>query len=152
MNRQKAMNIGGVQGLKLAGIGLLIAYMMMAVMAEHLFWFIEMDSILYLVIGAAIFLAMGYYWGTKAGIAIIMKSKHSIGTGILYGLITLITTSVLSTLPGFFIERMDVYYLLAIMICIPLFGLIPAVIASIWFGWSIRERGLAHGPIQWHQL
>lgn len=152
MNRQKAMNIGGEQGLKLSAIGLLIAYMMMAYMAEELFWFIGMNSILYVVIGAAIFLAMGYYWGTRAGITIIMKSKNSIGTGILYGLITLMTGSILSGLPGFFIEGMDIYYFLMPMISVFIFGFIPAVIASIWFGWSIRERGLAYGPIQWHQL
>ena len=152
MNRQKAMNIGGEQGLKLTGVGLVIAYMMMAYMTEHLFWIARMDFVLNLVIGAAIFLVMGYYWGTKAGIAIIMKSKSSIGTGILYGLITLVTTAFLSGLPGFFMEEMDIAYLFGPLVLITLFGFIPAVITSIWFGWSIRERGLAYGPIQWHQL
>lgn len=152
MNRQKAMNIGGVQGLKLAGIGLAVFYVEMAFLCEEVFWFIGMRYILNVIIGAIVLLGMGYYWGTKAGIAIIIKSQSGIGIGILYGLIILITTAFLSSVPGFLFGGMDTLLLYGPMLLIILLGIVPAAIVSIWFGWSIRKKGLAYGPIQWHQL
>ena len=142
MNRQKAMNIGGEQGLKLSAIGLAVFYVEMAFLFEEVFWFIGIRYILNVIIGAIAFLVMGYYWGTKAGIAIIIKSKSGIGIGILYGLIILITTAFLSSVPGFLFGGMDTLLLYGPMLLIIFFGFIPAVIASIWFGWSIEQKGL----------
>lgn len=148
MTKYTAEAIGGEQGLTCSAIGIVTAYLMMALMIADPLWITEMDNtLLNLVIGAVIMLALGYLLGKKAGYAIIIEKRAPVLTGILYGMATLAGTAFLSGWVGFFqegIQREIINgirsYILGPFVLITIFGSIPAIVTSIWFGLSIKKR------------
>lgn len=100
--------------------------------------------------GIAFFYGMGYFFGKKAGIEILVKKRNYILTGIKYGILTLITATFLTSLIGFFQEGIDNIggfsnpfydYIFKPMYWILMYGILPAIVIGILFGLTIKLNG-----------
>lgn len=161
MNRQKAMNIGGEQGLKSGAIGLVLAEVITGLMFGDFLWAFKLSILTNIIIGAGILLVVSYLYGMAAGNLIIVKGWNAWWTGLLFGMLAFFSTGFLVGVPGFFMEGLDshfglrdriVDYIFKPFFWISLFGFIPTIVISLWFGWSIKKKGLMHRPMQWYQL
>ena len=145
-----AKKIGAKQALKFVSLGLGIAYLIMSLLAGPLF-LIEVTSLyLNLICAIVIMYISGFFYGQKAGIAILRKRRNYMLVGFLYALLTLVTTTFLASWIGFFREGINkigsqddpfVDYIGRPMFAITIFGLIPVVVVGIWFGKSIFKKG-----------
>lgn len=92
----------------------------------------------------------GFFYGQRAGIAILIKGQNYIWIGFLYALLTLETTTFLASWVGFLQQGISkigspddpfVDYIGKPMFAITIFGLIPVIGVGIWFGMSIFKKG-----------
>jgi hypothetical protein len=160
MTATEAKRIGGKQGLIFGGLGILIAQLIMTAMisADKSFfkafvWFLEVDYRLNLFIGCIIMLFFGYYYGTIAGKAILLKQRNFVFVGFLCAIAVLLTTAFLAGWVGFFQEGIDNIgtndnpfedYIFKPLFWVTLFGIIPALLLGIWFGGQIKRKGKKH--------
>lgn len=159
MTEEEAKSIGSSQAIISVWIGLLIAYLIMAYFSSSweqegilkgISWIIEIEFKLNLFIGVMIMLLSGHFFGKIAGKAIIIKRRNFGITGILCGLGVLFSTAIFSGWTGFFREGIDNIntpddpfedYILKPFYWITFFGLIPACVVGLWFGWRIKVKG-----------
>ncbi|WP_133162760.1 hypothetical protein [Flavipsychrobacter stenotrophus] len=154
MTRAEARKIGGRKGLISSVVGLITAYLIMAMMTGiggrgmDLGWIADAGMQLNMVLGAVIMLISGYLWGQLAGITILINKKNHLVAGILCGIGALMTTAFLSGLPGFLLEGMPwkysikegfESYVVKPFTWITVFGIIPAVAVGVWMGWRIKR-------------
>ena len=154
MTKTEATKIGGRKGLISSAVGIVAAYLIMAMMTGiggrgmDLGWIADAGMQLNMVLGALIMLANGYLWAQMAGIAILINKKNHLVAGILCGVAALMTTACLSGLPGFLIEGMPwkysikegfESYVVKPFIWITIFGIVPAVVVGVWMGWRIKR-------------
>ena len=144
MDTETAKNIGTKLAIKSISIGVIIAYLMMTVITsgvqtsffEGLFWIIRVrsEAVQDFLIGIAAFYACGYYFGGKAGIAILLKQHSYLWAGPCWGLFTLLSTVFFASILSFNFNNIAwiVFY-------IGIFGLIPALLVGLWFGWKIKR-------------
>lgn len=156
MTVTEARRTGSRQGLITAGLGLLIAQMIMMGMfsidqglTDSFLWFVDIDYKLNVVIGAIILLACGHFYGQLAGKLIVINNRNYILTGIVTGIVSLWTTVFLASWTGFFREGIqnigtpdDPFYdyIIKPIYWVNIFGLIPATLLGIYFGARIKKR------------
>lgn len=148
MTAREAYKTGGRYGLWAAVAGLVVAYLMMALMSQgNMLWVFDQSYIVNLLAGAAILLLSGYWWGRLAGKLILVNQYNFILVGIICGMVTLVSATFLSGWVGFFQEGiryslpggfMD--YVIRPVILVMIFGVIPAAIAGTWMGWRIKKK------------
>ena len=169
MDTETAKNIGTKLAIKSISIGVIIAYLLMGIglsgvqtsFFEGLFWIIRIRSEavqnFLIVIGA--FYACGYYFGGKAGIAILAKQRSYLWVGPRWGLFTLLSTAFFASILGYSqVVIRDMYsmgsaskmstdllinnftnFISWVVFYILIFGLIPALLVGLWFGWKIKR-------------
>jgi hypothetical protein len=159
MDIKTAKQIGKRLALKSALIGLLIAYILFAwvtygwdeKLSKAVFWIFDVEFWYHLLIGSIGLLAMAYFFGQLAGVEILVKRKNEIWIGIKYGLITLLTGTLIGSSVGFIQEGIDNiggfsnpfydYYFKPIY-WVTIFGIVPVIIVGLWFGKQIKRKGL----------
>jgi hypothetical protein len=153
MTKEAAQLVGRNEALKFVTVGLIIAYLIMALLAGFS-WFLLADYQLNLLIAIAAMYACGYFYGRLAGVAILIKGKGYLWIGFLYGFLTLITATFISSWTGFFqqgIKEMgevnDPFgdYIFKPLFLVTIVGLIPVSLVGFWFGHRIRKKGTALG-------
>ncbi len=156
MTEKDAKGIGGKQGLISAGLGLLIAQLIMTTFVsldkdfvEAFFWFTTIEYKLNIFIGSCIMLSCGQLYGRLAGKAILIKKWNFITAGCLCGMGVLLTTAFLAGWTGFFQEGIHnietiynslVDYILKPFSMVTIFGAIPALIVGAWCGAKIKTK------------
>ena len=162
MTQKEAEKIGGALGLVYAGVGIIIAQLIfMTILASEkgfwkgFFWFTTVNYKLNLFIGIVMICSCGYYYGKLAGKQILFKERHFVLVGILTGIAVLISTAFLSGWTGFFQEGIRnigtddnpfVDYILKPFFWITLFGIIPAIIVGVIFGFNIVKKATRQYP------
>lgn len=160
MTETLAKKIGSRQGLICAGLGVLIAQIIMTAMmssdqnlSKAFFWFTRVDYKLNLLIGAVILFICGHFYGQFAGKAILFKRHNYIIVGFLSGMAVLLTTAFLSGWTGFFQEGLDNLgtddnpfedYIFKPLYWVTIFGILPAFLVGLWFGRQIKIKGKRH--------
>ena len=155
MTEFEAKKIGSRQGLISVGLGILIAQLIMTSASSQngivnsFLWFTSFRYNLNILIGIIIMLLSGHYFGQLSGVAILIKKRNYILTGILCGMAILITTAFLSSCTGFFQEGIkqlgtndDPFedYILKPAFWIFSIGLLPTFLVGIWFGRQIKKH------------
>jgi len=150
ITEETAKKTGAKQALKFVSVGLGIAYLIMSLLAGPLFLIEATSLYLNLICAIVIMYILGFFYGQRAGIAILIKEKNYIWIGFLYALLTLVTTIFLASWVGFFqygINKIGtpddpfVDYIGRPMFAITIYGLIPVIGVGIWFGTSIFKKG-----------
>jgi hypothetical protein len=155
-----AKQIGQRLAVESALIGLLIAYSIVGGLllstsnmnfGKALFWILDVGFWYHLIIGALGLVTMAYLFGQRAGVEILVKQKNDLWTGVKYGLITLLTGTLIGSSVGFIQEGLhniggfsnpfyDYYF--KPLYWVTVFGTIPVVIVGLRFGRQIKRRGL----------
>ena len=151
-----AKQIGQRLAIKSGLIGLLLAYLIFGgllyswdmELLKALFWIFDVEFWYHLLIGAIGLLIMAYFFGQLAGVEILIKRRNEKLTGIKYGLLTMITGTLVGSSVGFIQEGIDNIgfsnpifdYYFKPMYWVTIFGIIPATIVGQWFGRKIKRR------------
>lgn len=158
-----AKQIGQRLGIIAGIIGLLIAYSMFITLyyvtgsklSSALIWITKIEFIPNISIGAIGLIIMSYFFGKLAGIDILIKKKNHIWTGIKYGVLILVTGTLIGSTVGFIEEGIDNIgsfdnpfydYLIKPVYWVTIAGIIPVTMVGIWFGWSIKKQGAKQTP------
>lgn len=158
MDTNTAKHIGQQLAMKSAGVGLLIAYVLFGwviyswdqKLVHALFWIFDVEFWYHLLIGAIGLLTMAYYFGRQAGVEILMKRRNENFVGIKYGILTLVTGTLLGCSVGFFLEGLDDIggmsnpfydYYFKPLYWVMMFGIIPVIIVGMIFGKQIKRKG-----------
>lgn len=159
MDRKIAKQIGQRLAIKSALIGLTIAYLLFGYITygwspqffKAFFWIVDVEFLFHLLVGAFGLLAMAYFFGQLAGIDILIKKKNDLLTGIKYGILTLITGTLIGSTVGFIQEGIDEIggfsnpffdYYFKPLYWITMLGIIPVLIVGIWFGRQTKKQGM----------
>ena len=159
MDIKTAKQIGQRLAIKSGLIGLLIGYIIFGGLlfswdmkfTKALFWIFDVEFGYHLIIGAIGLLTMSYFFGQLAGIDILVKRKNELWTGVKYGLIILVTGTLIGSSVGFIEEGLDNIgtpddpfydYYFKPLYWVKMFGIIPVVIVGLWFGRQIKRQGL----------
>ena len=159
MDKGQAKLIGQRLAIKSALIGLTIAYIIFGgliyswdeKLLKSAFWIFDVDFWYHLIIGAIGLLTMAYFFGQLAGVEILIKRRNEFLTGIKYGLITLLTGTLIGSSVGFIQEGLNNIgefsnpfydYYFKPLYWVTMFGIIPVVIVGLWFGRQIKKQGL----------
>ncbi len=158
MEIKTAKHIGQRLAIKSGLIGLLIAYILFAMLtyswdeklSKAIFWIFDVEFWYHLMFGAIGLLAMAYFFGQLAGVEILVNRKNDLWTGVKYGLIILLTGTLIGSSVGFIQEGVDNiggfsnpfydYYFKPIY-WVTMFGLVPVIIVGLWFGRQIKRQG-----------
>ncbi len=129
-------------------IGLLIAYLLFAwvtyswdrELSKAIFWIFDVEFWYHLLIGALGLLVMAYFFGQLTGVEILVNKKNELWTGVKYGLIILLTGTLIGSSVGFIQEGIDeiggtstpVYdYYFKPLFWVTLFGILPVIIVGL---------------------
>ena len=154
-----AKHIGRRLAIKSGLIGLLIAYILFGCLTfsweqnlfKAIFWIFDIGFWYHLLIGAIGLLTMAYFFGQLAGVEILVKRKNEVWTGIKYGLITLVTGTLIGSSVGFVQEGVDNIgrfgnpfydYYFKPLYWVIMFGIVPVIIVGFLFGRQIKKQGL----------
>ena len=158
MDPKTAKQIGQRLGLRSAFIGLVTAYLIYSGVllqlgdkpAHAFLWLFYDDYAINTIVGAIGLLLMGWLFGELAGHQIIFKKRNELLIGVLTGLLTLLTGTLIGSTVGYFQEGFDnsdvlealFDYYYKPLFWVTVFGTIPAIIVGIWFGRQIKKQGL----------
>ena len=159
MDKGQAKLIGQRLAIKSVLIGLTIAYIIFGgliyswdeKLLKSAFWIFDVDFWYHLIIGAIGLLTLAYFFGQLAGVEILINRRNEFLTGIKYGLITLLTGTLIGSSVGFIQEGLDNIgefsnpfydYYFKPLYWVTMFGIIPVVIVGLWFGRQIKKQGL----------
>jgi len=156
MTEIKAKQIGSRTALLSAGIGTLIAQIIMTCLVsldmnilKAFLWFTTVNYKLNIFVGVILLFTASYFYGQIAGKQILIKDRNHILVGFLTGMLVLITTAFLSSWVGFFQEGLDNIgtsddpfedYIFKPLFWVTIIGLIPAFLVGIWFGSRINSQ------------
>lgn len=164
MDTRTAKHIGQKLAIKSTLIGLLIAYILFGLVIfswdqklfNAIFWILNVEFWYHLLIGAIGLLTMGYFFGRLAGVEILVKRKNELLIGIKYGLLTLVTGTLIGSSVGFIQEGVDDIggfsnpfydYYFKPLYWVTMYGIIPVLIVGIMFGRQIKRNGkIFDGP------
>ncbi|CAN5883958.1 hypothetical protein BH11BAC7_BH11BAC7_06890 [soil metagenome] len=141
-----AKKTGALQALKAISAGFLVAYILMAFMEHDALWLFGYEYALILVFGILITFASGFLFGGMAGVAILINKRNALLTGIVYGFLTVWTSTFLTSLFGLFMEGIgteDVFinYIWKPLWLVTMFGSLPILFVGLWFGSSVKASG-----------
>jgi hypothetical protein len=158
VDTKEAKKIGRHIAIKSGLIGLCIAYLLFAVIKlswntnykKALFWIVDIEFKFHLFIGAVGLLTMAYFFGQLAGVEILIKKRNYWLAGVKYGILVLITGTLIGSSVGFLQEGIkniggfsnpfyDYYF--KPMYWILMFGIVPAIIVGLLFGLQIKKQG-----------
>jgi len=159
VDRKAAKQIGQRLAIKSGLIGLVIAYALFGWVSygwdsnlfKAIFWIVDVEFWYHLLIGTVGLLAMGYFFGQLAGVDILIKKKNDLLTGVKYGLLTLVTGTLIGSSVGFIQEGIDDIggfgnpfydYYFKPMYWVTIFGIVPVIVVGLWFGRQIKRHGL----------
>ncbi len=140
--------IGYGQAFKAITIGLIIAYIIMALMAGP-FWLFQFDYAPTILFGALVIYIAGYFFGGLTGIWISKQSKLAIPLGIVAGFLIVWTGTFFGSLIGFMKEGLpnqsDISeslhdYIYKPIALVTIYGFLPIIVVGIWFGLSIKKK------------
>ena len=143
-----AKKIGYIQAFKAISIGLLIAYLIMALLAGPL-WLFELTYTPTLIFAAVVLYVAGYFWGGIAGKLIIIKRYPSSLVGLVSGFTIIWSATFIGSLIGFFNEGLPNKfannnpvedYILKPILMVSFWGFIPIFGIGVWYGVSIKRR------------
>jgi hypothetical protein len=154
-----AKQIGQRLAIKSGLIGLFIAYIIFGGLLyswdmklfKAVFWIFDVEFWYHLIIGAIGLLTMAYFFGRLAGVEILVKKRNELLTGIKYGLLTLVTGTLIGSSVGFIQEGIDNIggfgnpfydYYFKPMYWVIIYGMVPVIIVGLWFGRQIKRQGL----------
>jgi hypothetical protein len=157
MTPSEAKRTGAKHAVKAAAVGLLIAQLiMMSVLSEvseslsdAFLWFRRFGFGANILTGVFLLLVAALVFGRIAGVQILIKERNYILTGIICGLLTLLTGALAGSLVGFFADGISEYrtvgesafdYIVKPVYWILLFGAIPVLLTGIWLGWRIANK------------
>jgi hypothetical protein len=140
--------IGYRQAFKAVTVGLVIAYVIMALMAGPL-WLFQFDYAPTILFAAFMIYVAGYFFGGLTGIWISKQSRLSILFGIIGGFLIVWTATFFGSLVGFMKEGLPNQseisepihdYIYKPMALVTIFGFLPIILVGIWFGLSIKKK------------
>lgn len=157
MDKKTAKQIGQRLAMKSGIVGLTIAYIIFGWVTyswdskflNAIFWIANVEFAFHLIIGAIGLMTMAYYFGQHAGMDILIKKKNDLFTGVKYGLLTLVTGTLIGSSVGFFQEGIDNIggfsnpffdYYFKPMYWVTIFGILPTIIVGMWFGRQIKKQ------------
>jgi hypothetical protein len=143
-----AKKIGSKKALKGVVAGLTIAYLIMIWFSQGfgflyaLLWFKNVEYKFNLVVGVIAILFAGHFFGQKAGLDILIKSKNKFWTGVRCSFSTVLGATVIASLVGILQhigvdDKVFFNYMVKPLFWVAFFGLIPIIIVGLWFGKSI---------------
>lgn len=144
-----AKKIGYRQAFKAITIGLIVAYLIMALLAGP-FWIFGFEYAATLIFAALMLYGTGFLFGGLAGRAIIINKYPSVFVGIISGFIIVWSGTFIGSLVGFFSEGLPNKspisepfndYILKPLLMVSFWGFIPIVAVGVWYGLSIKRRG-----------
>lgn len=118
---------------------------------KAVFWIFEVEFWYSLLVGAIGLLTMAYIFGRFAGVEILIKKRNELLTGIKYGLLILVTGTLIGSSVGFIQEGIDNFggvtnpiydYYFKPMYWVTIYGIVPVIIVGLWFGRQIKKQGL----------
>ena len=159
MEIKTAKHIGQRLAIKSGLIGLLIAYSIFGgllyswgmELLKAVFWIFEVEFWYSLLVGAIGLLTLAYIFGRFAGVEILIKKRNELLTGIKYGLLILVTGTLIGSSVGFIQEGIDNFggftnpfydYYFKPMYWVTIYGIVPVIIVGLWFGRQIKKQGL----------
>ena len=140
--------IGYRQAFKAITVGLVIAYVIMALMAGP-FWLFQFDYAPTILFAAVMIYIAGYFVGGLTSIWISKQSRLAILFGIIGGFLIVWTGTFFGSLVGFMKEGLPNNseisepihdYIYKPLGLVTIFGLLPIIIVGIWFGLSIKKK------------
>jgi hypothetical protein len=140
--------IGYTQAFKAITVGLVIAYVIMALMAGP-FWLFQFDYAPTILFAAIMIYIAGYFFGGLTGILISKRSQLAILFGIVGGFLIVWTATFFGSLIGFINEGLPNKseisepihdYIYKPIALVTIFGLLPIILVGIWFGLSIKKK------------
>ena len=157
MDKRTAQQIGGFLAIKSSCIGLIIAYVLYGYvnyswdhrLYNSVFWIIKVEYLFNLLVGAIGLILMAWLFGQLAGIAIPIKKKNAILTGIKYGFVILITATLIGSSVAFFQEGLKEIggfsnpffdYFFKPLYWVTMFGMLPVIVVGIWFGKQVKKQ------------
>jgi hypothetical protein len=150
MNAVRARATGRVQATKAVSGGLGLAYLIMSGLSGSLSWMGHFGYWSNLVVAAILMYCCAYFYGGRAGTAILLHKRDAGWIGTLYGFLTLLTVAFLASWVGFLQEGIGkvgtaddpfVDYIAKPLFWATLVGFLPAVLVGLWFGNSIKQAG-----------
>jgi hypothetical protein len=140
--------IGYKQAFKAIRVGLVIAYVIMALLAGP-FWLFQFDYAPTILFAAIMIYVARYFFGGLTGIWISKQSRLAILFGVMGGFLIVWTATFFGSLIGFVNEGLSNKseisepihdYIYKPMALVTIFGLLPIIIVGIWFGLSIKRK------------
>jgi hypothetical protein len=155
MDSTTAKKIGSRQAIKAVTAGLLVAYLMMAVIASDIAWIVEFGYAYLLLFSILVIYSITFLFGRLAGVAILIKNRPDMLTGMFCGFLIVWISTFLSGLLSFFSEGISISkgfsnsswkeaffdYVCKPLELITMFGFIPTLLAGLWLGYSIKLKG-----------
>lgn len=139
--------IGYIQTLKAISFGIVIAYLIMALL-EGPYWIFEIDFVKVLIFAAGFIFVLGFFVGKYLGVLIAQRNNFAILIGII-GAFAIVWFTVLITSVFFlFTEGLSndilldslISYIFKPFILVTIFGAIPILFLGTWLGVNIRKR------------
>lgn len=158
VDTKTAKKIGRHIAVKSGLIGLFIAYLLFASiifswdakLKKAIFWIVDVEFKFNVFVGAVGLLIMAYLFGQIAGVKILIKHRNYLLTGVKYSVLTLITGTLIGSSVGFFEEGINDIggfsnpfydYFFKPFYWVMMFGIIPAIIIGLLFGYQIKRQG-----------
>ena len=142
--------IGYTQAFKAITLGIALAYVIMALMAGPL-WLFQFDYAPTILFAATMIYIVGYFFGGLTGVWILKHNRSAILFGIIGGFLIVWTATFIGSLIGFMNEGLPnqseisepIYdYIYKPMALVTMFGFLPIILVGIWFGLSIKKKGV----------
>ena len=138
-----------MQAFKAINVGLVIAYVIMALMAGPL-WLFQFDYAPTIFFAVIMIYIAGYFFGGMTGVWILKHNRNAILFGIISGFLIVWTATFIGSLIGFIKEGLPNQseiskpihdYIYKPMALVTMFGFLPITLVGIWFGLSIKKKG-----------
>ena len=155
MDIKSAKRIGSKQTVYAVAFALLVAYSIMALLTQEVFWlFLDIVDAATLAVntiaGAVFILLIGIFIGRYTGTSIIIKKKNCYWVSIRNNFFILFLGTLLASGIGFFEEGIHetgvgsspVFdYIGKPLFLVSEFGFVPTIIIAAILGWSIKRKG-----------
>lgn len=148
LDKPTARKIGYKQMLKAITAGLMVAYLIMALLGSP-FWIFEFSYTPTLLFASGILYGAGYFLGAYAGQLILINRYPSALVGLIAGLLSIWVATFFGSLIGFFNEGLPnkspisepVYdYIFKPLAMVTFWGSIPILVIGILYGISVEHN------------